>query len=416
MKRCVNIDWLEVYCLEPSGRDEHDDEFFRRDGWNVITRPYGTRVYEQMFTLYQDNTTEPLIEIRRVPVGAKTGRSIIDPDSCHIRLSNRTCYFQAAAKLLFDFIIRYEYTFMRISRIDICLDFEHFDKGDKPAKFVERFMKHRYAKINQGAIRAVGKDLWDGQLWNSLSWGSPKSMITTKLYNKSLELAERKDKPYIRQAWAMAGLVDDFISLTRKEADGNVYRPDIWRVEFSIKSSVKRWFIIEDYSHGKKQIRSVHNTLDEYFTRQQLLDKFAALAVHYFHFKKYQEGQRKDRCEDKVLFDFSSEVSTFYDVEKVASSQAVSKADDILERKLQEYRIMQTQQPILNACDMILRDLHERKLRKNAVHPYDESELSLLRQLISIRIKDSSSPLSDDISSIRSLLSLESELFGERDN
>lgn len=415
MRRCVNIDWLEVYCLEPTGRDEHDDEFFRHDGWNVITRAYGTRVYEQMFTLYQLNTNEPLIEVRRKPVGAKTGRSIIDPASCHIRLSNRTCYFSSPAQFLIEFLVRYEYIFMRISRIDICLDFERFDKGDLPRKFVQRFMKHVYSKINQGNIRAIGKDNWDGQVWNSLSWGSPKSMISTKIYNKTLELKERKDKPYIRQAWALSGLVDDFITLTKKAPDGHVYSPEIWRVEFSIKSSAKRWFIIEDYSQGKKQIRSVHNTLDEYITRQQILDKFAALSSHYFHFKKYEEGKRKDRCEDKVLFDFASEVSQFYEIDKVASSEATSKADELLQRKLEEYRVMQTQQPILKACDIILQDLSERRLRKNAVHPYDESELTLLRQLVDRRIKGSENTLSEDIATIKSMLGLEASLFGEKD-
>lgn len=48
IKRCLNIDWLEVYALEP---DKLDADFFISDGWSVQPRPYGTRVYDEMFTL-----------------------------------------------------------------------------------------------------------------------------------------------------------------------------------------------------------------------------------------------------------------------------------------------------------------------------------------------------------------------------
>ena len=71
-------------------------DFFEADGWHVIRRAYGTRVYDEMFTLCDFHTDEPMIEIRRAPVGAKFAQSkqVLDPDSCHIRLTNRSCYYQ----------------------------------------------------------------------------------------------------------------------------------------------------------------------------------------------------------------------------------------------------------------------------------------------------------------------------------
>ena len=47
-----------------------DAEFFQREGWHVEQRPYGTRVYSQMFTLY-DVHGYPLIEVRRAPYSLK---------------------------------------------------------------------------------------------------------------------------------------------------------------------------------------------------------------------------------------------------------------------------------------------------------------------------------------------------------
>lgn len=71
MTRCVNLDWLEVHCLEPVGIP-HDAEYFRRAGLTVDERSYGTRVYRQMFTVH-DALGHPFVEVRRDPfsVGVK---------------------------------------------------------------------------------------------------------------------------------------------------------------------------------------------------------------------------------------------------------------------------------------------------------------------------------------------------------
>lgn len=431
MTRCINIDWLECYCIEPMRLDA---AYFMQNGWNVKQRDYGTRVYEEMFTLLDYTTGEPLIEIRRNPVGADIGHSILDPNSCHIRLTNRTCYYDNAAEIMFDFIVRYKYTFMRISRIDICLDFEYFDSLDNPQDFVQRYLKGRYAKINQTNIRSVGKDLWDGRVWNSLSWGSPKSQISTKLYNKTLELKECKDKPYIRQAWAMAGLVDDFIKLT-KTKKGEEYKPIIWRLEFSIKSSVKGWFVIEDTTAKKTKPRSIHNTLDCYFSKQQILNVFASLTEHYFHFKKVCEKpsksialatirqevdwknrdrnlQRKDRCPDKVLFNFTDQTE-FYKVERVASSKPKDKHDEVLLRKLQLYRESHYQDEIRDACTLLIHDIENTTFRKQAANPHDETELTILRQLISRRISGDKETTFEQVKALMTIFD-EMNGFGEK--
>ena len=51
-------------------------------------------------------------------------------------------------------------------------------------------MAGELAKVNQCKLSAHGKDSFDDRIWNSLSWGAEKSMISTKLYNKTLEMKE----------------------------------------------------------------------------------------------------------------------------------------------------------------------------------------------------------------------------------
>ena len=349
--RCVNLDWLEVYAHEPL-TEPRDPDYFRSQGFVVREREYGTRVYEQMFTL-EDRDGHPFIEVRRKPKS-----EVIDMKSCHIRLHNRTCYYNDAANIMKEFLSRYDITFVRISRVDICLDFEYFDSGDDPQKFLVRYLNGVYSKINQANIYAHGTDRWNGRDWNSLSWGSPTSDVGTKMYNKTLELfdpiTQSYKKPYIRQAWQACGLIDDWQYCTKVKPDGTVYKPAIWRVEFSIRTGKKNWFRINPDGKGNK-IHSVRNTLDMYDERPKLLVIFFSLARHYFHFKYYQDGLRKDRCDDKVLFK-PDDIEYFYKLDKaqIASDHSADRRYSTLLVQLQRYRETCSNQDVRKSCTKLI--------------------------------------------------------------
>lgn len=402
--RCVNLDWVEVHAREPIGHPR-DALYYINQGYNVRVRDYGTRVYRQMFTIMA-SMDEPLLEIRRDPASqGLTG--IHDTNECHIRLSNRTCYFDNAAFLLSQFLEKHGYTDIRISRIDLCLDFVRFDKGDDPAAFVRRYFKHRYAKINQGRISGHGEDTWSGQEWNSLSWGSKTSAVTTKLYNKTLELYDAKldkfKKPYIREAWFRCGMIDDIQRVT-KEGE----RVNVWRVEFSLRSAVKNWIPIEldGVSH---RYQSLRNTLDVYDGRDKILVMFASLANHYFHFKKYVEGKRKDRCEDKILFDFSC-VQLTYKIGKpdtaLGSGQSFVARYNRLIEKIKAYQETHYGAELHKACDILIQSITEENLRSDLANPWSREELQFLRELIRVRTTDKSLTYDAAVSEVKKLLNI----------
>lgn len=437
--RCVNIDWLEVYCLEPSVDKPLNESYYNSLGILTHARQYGTRIYNEMFTIVGTDG-EPLLEVRRSPKSAnnlKAGlHGILSPRSCHIRLVNRSCYFDDCVTQLRVFLARHGYIFQRISRIDICLDFERFDHGDLPQRFMQRYMRGVYSKINQAKIHAHGDDTWAGRCWNSVSWGNPTSQVSTKFYCKSLELKEVKDKPYIRQQWQLAGLVDDAVSLIKFRPDGTFYEPDIWRVEFSIKSSVKNWFVIEDTErHGKP--RSIRNTLAMYETKLQLYEVFLSLARHYFHFKYVEtlkndtkgisqtaldkvqvvetehKLQRKDRCRDKVLFDYSA-TNTYFKVgrEPATSKSDINKVINSLVIRLEQYRYSHPFPDVISACDTLIADmLKHAAVQTMSTKVMPKDEVILLQQLIAKRIKAYNTPLSDDIADIKALIAIEGDLF-----
>lgn len=384
---------------------------FREDGWLVEERQYGTPMYEEMFKLL-DTSGNPFLEVRRRPKNTL----MFSPYSCHVRLVNAYCYADNAAQLMQQFIARYFYEFQRISRIDICLDFEWFDSGDNPQSFINRYVKGVYTKINQADISMHGLDCWDGRFWNSVKWGSKKSMVTTKLYDKTMELRQVHDKPYIRQAWAAAGLVEDWQNLTKFDKNGKLYKPVIWRLEFSVCSGTKNWFVIENRLGKKKQLVSVRNTLDRYETRAQLLDVFWSLQNHYFHFKKKvkinDEWQRKDRCPDKELFK-ANEPATFYKIANPAEQKAerVTKTDLRLLRMLYELRVGNNVPEVYNACNVLITMLERLRYTQDIHRPYEDDERQLLQRLISLRVKSHDRPLSEDIETIKTLLAMEKLLW-----
>lgn len=384
MKRCINIDWLELHAYEPV-MGTLNAAYFRRKGYHVEEREYGTRVYREMFTLL-DSHGFGMIEIRRNPYSqGLTG--IHQFNECHIRLTNRTCYWDNAAEMLNKFVSKHQYYNVRISRIDLCYDFSVFDKGDDPAAFVRRYLKHKYAKINQGRIHAHGADTWSGQEWNSLAWGAKTSPVYTKMYNKTMELYNAKfnvyEKPYIRHAWFLCGLIDDIDRCTLKGEEVQV-----WRVEFSLTSAVKNWVAIE-LNGETKHYQSLRNDLDVYNSREKILLMFASLSRHYFRFKYYEEGKRKDRCKDKILFDFK-EVEETYKVGR--PDYTLSNGNPLFSKWQRLLTLLEPFRPNLSsaderqAFDIVVSAIKDEIMRSNLVNPYSRKDLEILKQLLCVRI------------------------------
>ena len=383
--RCINLDWLEVHALEPPD-EPHDAAYFASRGFVVHERGYGTRVYRQMFTL--DGTDGlPLIEVRRDPASQGV-HGIHAANETHIRLTNRACYFDDAAQAMQDFLDAHRYTDVRISRVDVCMDFVKFDKNDDPAAFVRRYFQRVYSKINQTHITGHGSDTWHGQDWNSISWGSMTSDVGTKMYDKTLELYDPKldayGKPYIRDAWLRCHMIDDVHRCTMK---GEKVR--VWRVEFSIRSSVKKWYKIE--LNGKeKAYQSIRNTLDCWAGRDRLLVMFASLANHYFHFKYFEPDKRKDRCRDKVLFVFDGLQTTYKigrDQKPLGAGTQLYKPLDTLLRKIRMYRESKSDQEIRTACDTLIRAITDDCERSDLANPWSHEELQALRDIMKMRCR-----------------------------
>ena len=396
MVRCVNLDWLEVYCIERSGGMSAND--FRQAGIQVNEREYGTRIYHSMFTLL-DTDANPLLEVRRLPKNP-----LMPSGSCHIRLVNATCYRDDAVQVLKEFLNRFNYTLINVSRVDICLDLILFDDNTRPRVFMQRYMRGKFSKLNQANIHAHGSDRWTGRVWNSVSWGSPSSPISTKFYNKTLELydplTDSYGKPHIRWSWLQCGLIDDF---NRCTLDG--VTQEIWRVEFSIKSAVKNWVTIE-LNGDNKRYYSIRNSLEMYDSRDKLLTMFASLSEHYFHFKRYMMGVRKDKCPDRMLFRWKGEQQVI----KVEHADMVSARtpDPILLQLIKKLKLYIDASPHSEAkqqCTKLLHLLEQYATYEQQSKPWSREQRLAMQLLISRRAQgDTSDTYSALLNEIAELL------------
>ena len=383
LPRCVNVDWLEIYAMEDNRQYPMNADFFRERGYMVHERDYGTRVYSEMFTI-EDGHGNNFVEVRRNPQSGSSEFTGLSELSCHLRLVNRACYTNSPVRDLAEFMIKNNYVYQRIFRIDIAYDFRIFDSGDNPEKFIRRYIEKKYSKVNQCKVRVIGDDRWASFDWESVSWGAPTSMVGTKMYNKTKELkATGNKKPWIVQAWFESKLIDDPLNL-----------PDVWRIEFSLKSSARNWIVIEDSDAKHERKKAIPHTPELFDGRDRLWQRFLDMSHHYFRFKHLDKKRkpddkgeyqnvRKDACPDKVLFDYSK-VPELYQVEAVARESVPNRDDDVLSRHLRRYREQHADKYLRNAIDVLLNSLDRDQLRRITAHGYSH-EIDAIRLAIATR-------------------------------
>ena len=358
-------------------------DYFRGRGYIVHEREYGTRVYNEMFTI-EDQHGHAFIEGLRTPHSGSSSFTGLSELSCHLRLVNRACYANNPVRDMAEFIIKHDYIFQRIFRLDLCYDFIRFDSGDDPARFLRRYIENKFSKVNQCKVRVIGDDSWASFDWESVSWGAPTSMVGTKMYNKTKELKATGDKkPWIKQAWFESGLVNDPLNL-----------PDVWRIEFSMHSSARNWIVIEDADSKHNKKRAVPHTLEMFDGRDRLWERFEEMAHHYFQFRYVEyldkvnsDGERnlkrKDVCREKRLFNYNLD-RTFYKIEGVAVECKPDKDDDILRRRLTLYREKHADPDLRRAIDILLNNLNRERLRQITAHGY-AAEIDQIRLAIATR-------------------------------
>lgn len=274
MKYCVNVDWVELYC-------KFDSLLFRNEfgtqhatdlhGFGVVLRPYGTRVYKCVSSISYHGI--PFAVLCYHPLSSQDTGGIMNPLMCHLKLENYWCYRDDWHEVLKDALRVFRINPVRLSRVDICCDVQHFKCGIYAADLCRGLIERKYYKIHQPRWDVRGEDS-NKFSWQSMGFGSKQSAVFTRFYNKSQELRQVKDKQYIREVWQLYGFDPE---------------RDVWRIEFSLKDTGVQ--IAVPKTHFVYDI-----PLKDLYERERLIVRFLHYAEHYWDIRKNTDTNRY-KCE-----------------------------------------------------------------------------------------------------------------------
>lgn len=302
----INVDWLSIYCHDRNNGNL-SSIYFEKSAYEFTLLPHGSRHFKELWEVRNEDGDKYAI-IQRVPHS-----SIISSDGCIIQLCNRELYRPHYAAEFILFLSAHHFTYKSISRLDVCFDSNILRSRLRHSNLIKKIMTGEVLKNNQAkvqwnftSIANIGKPME----CNSCSFGSKSSGVSTKMYNKTLEMKEQTNKPYISENWVYNGL--------------NV-NEDVWRIEISIKSD------------SSTTIRTATGEIfrlsaDSLKMQQNVEDIFFSYASTYFCFKKNTGGKNKTRMPDLLIFP-DTKVTTLHPI-RITECKDSGRSDRIFLKKL----------------------------------------------------------------------------------
>lgn len=228
-KYCISVDWLQVCCYSNNLAYLLNNDYYNKVDslpyWLEL-QPLETRSFASFIRVHTKvgNDWRYCADILAVPRSTMLNSNIV-----LVKIHNRFLYSQNYIKLLYNICDTLKLSIKGLTRLDLCYDCNSFHGGLKPHKFIKEFVtaefdSPRYIyKVGAKQFRVYGgKSVSSTTKFTGIEFGSGKSSKRCYIYDKTRELAEVKDKPWIRQYWQKNGLISD-------------EKTHVYRAEISIK-------------------------------------------------------------------------------------------------------------------------------------------------------------------------------------
>lgn len=286
-KYCISIDWLQVCCLCNNIKEgEYHSQNYKFD---VRLSEIETAMFKKLYTVKR--LGKEVAVIQTTPRSPKLNQGLT-----LVKLDNRVLYSTSYIKLLYELMDCMNMKYKGITRLDLCYDCNKFVNGRSPSRFINQFISKEVGE--KGYIYRRGSDKFAAYgsksksskaKVSSIRFGSGKSRIGAYMYDKTIELQEVKDKPWIREMWLENGLISN-------EKD------HVFRSEISIKS---QGMDILNMSTGEL-FRLSPNYLEHY---ENIVKIFHFYAAKFFDFR-ICNGQANKRNYDKLqLFECNTKIT-----------------------------------------------------------------------------------------------------------
>lgn len=245
-KYCISIDWLQTFChAAPISEGSYSSRGYK---FLVKKENHETAQFRNIFTVYYKS--HPAATIQQNP-----RTSVINPRATCVKLSNRILYCGQYINILYAIQEALSMNYKGITRLDLCYDCNNLHDGRDPGRFIRQFVANEPMQpghiIRNGSSRFTLHGTRSNSSiasLNSIRWGSPSAKIGAYCYDKTLELTEIKDKPWIRKVWEENGIEYDIDTPSlsnispkerKKQTENNglseYVKKRVWRFEISIK-------------------------------------------------------------------------------------------------------------------------------------------------------------------------------------
>lgn len=316
----ISCDWLQIHC---------DSSDFRRDHphYNCQLMPVKSRTFSEVWNISKEGRT--IATLSRKPFSPQI------PKGCgSFKIENYILYNQNRCAIVDQIMSDLQLYTLGTTRIDICGDFRRI-AGRLPELLIRDILEERIYKVGHAKATTIGDHKQQRfttygtagrtNTFSYLRYGSRSSRISTYLYNKTKELNEEHDKPYIRDMWRENGWYGDM---------------NVWRLEFSIKG--------RDMKFIEKETGEVLPNNPKLWIKQDIIPTiYSALCAHYFDLR-HKTQIRKDREERIPLW--NSEEPTSILIKKLDATKHSNRADKIFLRKLINMASETTNSAIINAA------------------------------------------------------------------
>lgn len=247
-KYMISVDWLEVFGHLKT--DIVPGTYVGKSLKSYVIEDSGmtSKVFRSIYYVKRGNLQYATLLFR-------PASTIINQSACCLKLDNRILYHQGFISVLYDLMSALNIKYKGVTRLDLCLDCNNLADGTAVPQFLHDLMfcqthtaGHVFRKGSQRINVECRRSATSGCSITAMRWGSRASNVCVYCYNKSLEMAEVKIKPWIVEAWEKNGLqheiYDAWNKLTDRSRKSNITNGttdkyighSVWRFEISIKS------------------------------------------------------------------------------------------------------------------------------------------------------------------------------------
>lgn len=296
MVSCLNIDWLSLFGVQ---EEQENSKLYEK-----CPRSFGTKIFETVIDYKQNGVV--FFTVTKNPRSSALSNSL-----AIVKIANFVLYRADKFDIIENGLKDIGFNVKGFSRLDLCLDFNYFANGYDGHTLIAQFIKSKLLRNGRGKFSIQGEQKFECN-FEYLKFGGSNSEVKAYLYNKTKEMQDVKDKPYIREQWEKAGLRQDV---------------PVYRLEFSMNSeAIKN---LQD-----ENTRKVILLVDAIKDTDNLSDIYYCLYDRFFDFRKNDGTKNKSRMERVDLLK-REEIKVFYNTKKY--SQESGRLEKILMHNLYTY-------------------------------------------------------------------------------